>query len=456
MTRSLLAAAFAAVLTATVSAQVVAQSTGVDQQPGDLTMLEMTSPEFAAAVATTDVMLLPIGAIEEHGPHLPLDSDTIGALGQVHSVQRYLRGHGVETIIGPALDIGITNEAGDWTRDGTYMYPGSLTLPAETFVRLYVDLLRSLRANGVRVVFLCNGHLGGRHLTAVARVASEAAATIEGLRAYALIDSERLETLPLAPSATVLPIDHGLNFEMLTRLLGAGTEPARSTHADGWETSLMLHYRPELVRPGYAQLPQAPTSRFLAAVLSGDASKNPGGMGGFPFDRASAAVGQTIDAYRSERIATAILAVLSAPARAEPAGSGSGQPVGEEGRVRQTVQAFYAAFNAHGFDQAAQFTTDDWAHINPFGGWTRGRDAVLAELREVHGSFLKGVTDTPDSIAVRFASPEAAVVTVPSQMSRFVTPDGTVHENERQIRTFVVVKRSDRWLIMQDQNTVQR
>jgi hypothetical protein len=38
-------------------------------------------------------------------------------------------------------------------------------------------------------------------------------------------------------------------------------------------------------------------------------------------------------------------------------------------------------------------------------------------------------------------------------MNTFVTPDGVKHENERHIRTFVVVKQGSRWLVMQDQNT---
>ena len=80
-----------------------------------------------------------------------------------------------------------------------------------------------------------------------------------------------------------------------------------------------------------------------------------------------------------------------------------------EREVRETVNAFYEAFNSHDFTGAAEFTTDDWAHINPFGGWTRGRDSVLAELREVHGSFLRGVTDTPDTIVVRLTAATAAV-----------------------------------------------
>jgi hypothetical protein len=63
------------------------------------------------------------------------------------------------------------------------------------------------------------------------------------------------------------------------------------------------------------------------------------------------------------------------------------------------------------------FTSDDWNHINPGGGRTRGREAVLKELREVHGTFLKGVTDTITSLDVRFATPDVAVATVTSQMS---------------------------------------
>lgn len=125
----------------------------------------------------------------------------------------------------------------------------------------------------------------------------------------------------------------------------------------------------------------------------------------------------------------------------------------EEKRVREVVQSFYAGFNSHGWTHAADYTTEDWNHINPGGGWTRGRTAVLKELEEVHSTFLKGVSDTIEEMAVRFANADVAVVTVTSRMSTFTTPDGVRHENEQHIRTFVVVRRNDRWLIMQDQNT---
>ncbi|MBI1686427.1 creatininase family protein [Caulobacter hibisci] len=273
------------------------------------TMLEMTFPEFEAAVAKTDICLVPVGAIEAHGPHLPLGADALGAVDQLGDVQAYLRDAGVASIIGPPLNIGITNEAGDDRRDGTYIYPGSLTIGSATFVALYVDLLRSLRVNGLRRVFLYSGHLGGRHLTAMASAVIQANREVSDLAAYALIDSERLTRLDLAPSPNILPIVDGLNFAMLKDMLG-GAEPAFTTHADGWETSLMLHYRPELVAHGYARLPQSPSLPFLRAGEAGDRTLNPSGIGGFPTSTATADVGRRIAEYRTRRIGDAMLGVL--------------------------------------------------------------------------------------------------------------------------------------------------
>ena len=146
-----------------------------------------------------------------------------------------------------------------------------------------------------------------------------------------------------------------------------------------------------------------------------------------------------------------IIAALSGLALASPI-SAQAQTPGAP--VRQAVQAFYAAFNSHRFDRAVEFTTDDWNHINPLGGRTRGRAAVLKEMEEVHSTFLKAVSDTIEQMDVRFATADVAVATVTSRVSTFATPDGVRHENEEQIRTFVVVKRGARWLIVQDHNTI--
>lgn len=126
---------------------------------------------------------------------------------------------------------------------------------------------------------------------------------------------------------------------------------------------------------------------------------------------------------------------------------------GGEPAPQEVVQLFYDAFNAHRFDRVPHFTTKEWNHINPGGGRTIGRSAVLQELNEVHSTFLKGVTDTIESMDSRVAAPSVVIVTVKSRMSRFTMPDGVTHANEAHIRTFVLVQQKSHWLITQDQNT---
>lgn len=123
-----------------------------------------------------------------------------------------------------------------------------------------------------------------------------------------------------------------------------------------------------------------------------------------------------------------------------------------ESEVRAAVQEFYLSFD-DGFTKPADYATEDWYHINPYGGVDKGRDATLKTVREVHRTFLKGTTDRMKSIDIRFAAPEVAVATVTSETSAFTSPDGVRHDVEDHLRTFVIVKRGGRWLIMQDHNT---
>jgi len=274
------------------------------------TMLDMTFPEFEAAAKKTDIVLLPIGAIEEHSSHLPLGTDAMNSTAQLFQVQAYLRTAGFETILGPPLNIGITNEADDWARDGTYGYPGSLTIRKSTFVALYVDVLRSLHDNGLGRAVLWPGHGGNRHVEAVVQVVEEANRTILGMAVYAAIWAEKLEPMKLAPSKHILSIEKSRNFELLARLLGRGTEMPSTTHADGAETSVTLYFYPEAVRPGYERFPESPSSIFREILRTGERSKNPSGAGGFPFDKASGAVGQQIVDERTARIGETILKAL--------------------------------------------------------------------------------------------------------------------------------------------------
>jgi len=124
---------------------------------------------------------------------------------------------------------------------------------------------------------------------------------------------------------------------------------------------------------------------------------------------------------------------------------------GEAG-PKSAVSAFYKAFN-DGFAGPAEFATEDWNHINPNGGRRTSRSDTLKEVRAVHQTFLKGVKEKVRNMDIRFASTDVAVATVVSEIGAFTTPDGSKHDTGKSIRTFVVVKRGDRWLIMQDQNT---
>lgn len=93
-------------------------------------------------------------------------------------------------------------------------------------------------------------------------------------------------------------------------------------HADGCEVSLMLHYYPDMVRPGYQKLPEAPPSHFFEAITTGDATKNPNGAGGLPFDKASAAIGKELADYHTQLIGDTIKLVL----RGKQQAAGQGNP----------------------------------------------------------------------------------------------------------------------------------
>jgi uncharacterized protein (TIGR02246 family) len=85
---------------------------------------------------------------------------------------------------------------------------------------------------------------------------------------------------------------------------------------------------------------------------------------------------------------------------------------------------------------------------------TKGRDSVLKLVRAVHQTFLKGVTMKIESMNIRFVAPGVAIADVIHQVDNYITPDGAHHENERHIKTYVLVKQRGKWLLTQDHNTI--
>ena len=133
---------------------------------------------------------------------------------------------------------------------------------------------------------------------------------------------------------------------------------------------------------------------------------------------------------------------------------GKGQNSRDREDVNKVIAAFQADFNDGEFKNAEQYSTADWEHINPGGGIDKGRDSVLKTVRAMHQTFLKGVTMRIESMEIRFLTRDVAIADVIHQVDTYITPDGMKHEDERHIKTYVIVKKKQKWLLAHDHNTV--
>lgn len=113
------------------------------------------------------VALLPVGATEAHGPHLPLDTDVIIAEEVARRAQDLLSQAGRRSVIFPALAYGVTEFARD--------FPGTVTIAPATLEALVVDVARSLHGQGFSPLVLVNHHLEPAHFEALHRAAEAAA-----------------------------------------------------------------------------------------------------------------------------------------------------------------------------------------------------------------------------------------------------------------------------------------
>lgn len=109
----------------------------------------MTWRDAKAALATARVVLVPVGATEQHGPHMTLDTDT--AIAQAFT-RRIAEALGADAIIGPTISMGMSEHH--------LAFAGTMNLKAPTLMSLVSDVVGSLVQNGVRKVILVNGHGG--------------------------------------------------------------------------------------------------------------------------------------------------------------------------------------------------------------------------------------------------------------------------------------------------------
>jgi len=115
---------------------------------------DLTYPEVSKRLRDTSILCLPLGAIEQHGAHLPLNTDVIVA---EELTRRIVARWGDELDLWqlPTVSIGLSREH-DWA-------PGTLSLSIQTFVALLRDMARDLvRALPARNLMIVNGHGGNR------------------------------------------------------------------------------------------------------------------------------------------------------------------------------------------------------------------------------------------------------------------------------------------------------
>ena len=197
---------------------------------------DATLPDVRAFLESRPYALLPVGATEQHGPHLPLATDTLLAERFVREIAERSGG-----LVLPALPFGYS-----WTwRD----VPGTMTLSFDTYLSVMFDLAESAQRSGVKALAIVSGHDANRRPIK-----------------YAI--RERIAD-PLG-----LPVIN-LFYPGLTELLAEADSPTWShgmLHAEEFETSLMLHHRPDLVRMGAAvrDYPDAPATFDMTVTTMGD------------------------------------------------------------------------------------------------------------------------------------------------------------------------------------------
>lgn len=176
---------------------------------------ELTSAEAGHLAASDPVVILPVAAVEQHGPHLPLSTDLEIGLGLVAEAFRQLPEE-VPARLLPPLAVGASREHREM--------PGTLTLPAGLLEELLVELGGSVARAGVRRLVVVNSHGGNQAV--VERAALRLRAT-HGL----LVVKAFYPRFPSPPDPLFTDAEwrHGL-------------------HGGAVETSLMLHLRPDLVK----------------------------------------------------------------------------------------------------------------------------------------------------------------------------------------------------------------
>jgi creatinine amidohydrolase len=185
---------------------------------------ELTTRDFGGFGETKPIAILPIAATEQHGPHLPLATDTAIATGMIEVLRRRLPDD-LPVLVLPTQAIGKSNEH--------LLAPGTLTLPSDILTAAWCEIGAGVHRAGLRKILIVNSHGGNNQVMDI--VARE-------LRV-------RFAMLAVTTQWNRFGLPQGLIDDQ---------ERRHGVHAGLVETSLMLHFRPDLVRKEEAR-------RFISA-----------------------------------------------------------------------------------------------------------------------------------------------------------------------------------------------
>ena len=174
---------------------------------------DLSTREFAALNLAGTVAILPVAAVEQHGPHLPVRVDAAINEGILRRAVE-LMPDDLPALVMPAMPVGKSNEH--------LAFKGTLSLSHDTLARLWLDLARSAYRAGIRKLILFNSHGGQPQVMEI------------------VCRELRVELGMLAVACSWFHL-----VEMSD--LFSPTERRHGIHAGAIETSLMLHLHPELV-----------------------------------------------------------------------------------------------------------------------------------------------------------------------------------------------------------------
>jgi creatinine amidohydrolase len=146
---------------------------------------EMSWPEIGLGLKKTDTVIMPLGATEEHGPHLPIFTDTIQAIEVAKEAAKRTK-----TFVAPPVHYGICRS--------TRGFPGTISVSYDGLKAYVYDILISFYDTGFRKVLLLTGHAGGQHMAALEQACQQAVGELDFrvslVSLFDLIDSNSVET----------------------------------------------------------------------------------------------------------------------------------------------------------------------------------------------------------------------------------------------------------------------